>query len=70
MFIHGYRKFYNLVIDLFNSNIYFRLITHDDSLVYEAKHVFRFLLATVIRRIQNVKLRFQLSLSKIFFSSS
>ncbi|CAF3732398.1 unnamed protein product [Adineta steineri] len=30
------------------------MITQDDSLVYEAKHVFRFLLATVIRRIQNV----------------
>jgi hypothetical protein len=30
------------------------MITHDDSLVYEAKHVFRFLLATVIRRVQNV----------------
>ncbi|CAF4609116.1 unnamed protein product [Rotaria sp. Silwood1] len=29
-------------------------ITHDDSVVYEAKHVFRFFLATVIRRIQNV----------------
>ncbi|CAF3355821.1 unnamed protein product [Rotaria socialis] len=30
------------------------LITHDDSLVYEAKHVFRYFLATVIRRVQNV----------------
>ncbi|CAF3207603.1 unnamed protein product, partial [Rotaria sp. Silwood2] len=30
------------------------LITQDDSVVYEAKYVFRFFLATVIRRIQNV----------------
>ncbi|CAF4578049.1 unnamed protein product [Rotaria sp. Silwood2] len=29
------------------------LITQDDSVVYEAKYVFRFFLATVIRRIQN-----------------
>ncbi|CAF1047435.1 unnamed protein product [Rotaria sordida] len=29
-------------------------ITQDDSLVYEAKHVFRYLLATVIRRLHNV----------------
>ncbi|CAF3472818.1 unnamed protein product, partial [Rotaria sp. Silwood1] len=30
------------------------MITHDDSLVHEAKHAFRFLLVTIIRRIQNV----------------
>ncbi|CAF1564117.1 unnamed protein product [Rotaria sordida] len=32
------------------------LITHDDSVVYETKYVFRFFLATVIRRIQNVNI--------------
>ena len=32
-----------------------RLITHDDTLVHEAKNVFRYLLATVIRRLQNVR---------------
>ncbi|CAM2716413.1 unnamed protein product [Rotaria socialis] len=31
-------------------------ITHDDSLVLEAKHIFRFLLGTVIRRLHNVDL--------------
>ena len=36
------------------------MITHDDSLVFEAKHVFRFLLATVIRRLQNVRLNFNI----------
>ncbi|CAF1263680.1 unnamed protein product [Adineta ricciae] len=37
-------------------NIYpwLSIITQDDSLVYEAKHVFRFLLATIIRRAHNV----------------
>lgn len=34
---------------------YFRLITHDDTVVFEAKHVFRYFLATVIRRIENVR---------------
>ncbi|UJR37338.1 hypothetical protein I4U23_030046 [Adineta vaga] len=29
-------------------------ITHDDTFVYETKHVFRYLLATIIRRLQNV----------------
>jgi len=40
--------------------LYYRIITHDDSLVFEAKHAFRFLLATVIRRLQNVGNRNQM----------
>jgi len=66
MFIHGYRKFYNL--PFLPLQCTFRMITHDDSLVYEAKHVFRYLLATVIRRVQNVKYLF-LNPTKISFSS-
>ena len=53
--IHGYRKYsskhYSTIFQIFSS----RIITHDDSLAYEVKHAFRYLLATVLRRIQQVR---------------
>ena len=36
------------------NHLSFRIITSDKSLVYETKHVFRYLLATVIRRLHTV----------------
>lgn len=42
-------------LDKFRQFVFSRIITHDDTLVYETKHAFRYLLATIIRRIQRVR---------------
>lgn len=56
MSIRGYRKF-RVSLEAIDRRVMSRrrLITHDDTLVHEAKIVFRYLLATVIRRLQNVR---------------
>ncbi len=48
-------RIYNPNIIIYSKVLFFRTITRDDSLVYEAKHVFRYLLATVIRRLHSVR---------------
>ena len=54
---HGYRKSLSTFhLDDSFGVAFSSIITNDDSLVHEAKHAFRYLLASVIRRLENVRI--------------
>lgn len=55
IFIPGYREYPHCQSYHRFRLLFSRTITRDDSLAHEAKHVFRHLLATVIRRLQQVR---------------